>query len=286
MSESIQLCASQLQGIALPVNRRDFVDRANLSDLLRLMRANEAITPLSDTQPVALRQVRVGAVLHHEGADAEVLNFVRVGMFKTFTTAEDGYEQVLGFAGRGEVLGFDAIGNARHPTAAVALEDSSVYALRVPEVFALCQRMPAFDRALHLAASCQLARRGELADVMARGRRRSAAGALPRAPGRPHARTRPVAEPLRAAHDAARHRQPSRRGARNGESLVHRAGVMGLPAGEHPRSRHPRHGRPEGVFAQHPGRDRRGPRARAQRGALVAPPGLVCAARGTGVLKG
>ena len=167
MSESIQLSANQLQGISLPVNRRDFVDRATLSDLLRLMCADEAITPQSDTQPVALRQVRAGAVLFHEGADAEVLNFVRVGMFKTFTTAEDGYEQVLGFAGRGEVLGFDAIGSARHPTAAVALEDSSVYALRMPEVFALCQRLPAFDRALHLAASCQLARRGELADVMA-----------------------------------------------------------------------------------------------------------------------
>lgn len=167
MNESIEFSAEHLQGITLPVNRREVVDRANLSDLLRLMRADEAVTPLSDAQPMALRQVRAGAVLYHEGAAAEVLNFVRVGMFKSFTTAEDGYEQVLGFSGRGEVLGFDAIGTARYPTAAVALEDSSVYAVRMPEVFSLCQRVPAFDRALHLAASCQLARRGELADVMA-----------------------------------------------------------------------------------------------------------------------
>ena len=136
-------------------------------DLLRLMGARadalDAVPPLS----VTWQRLHAGATLHHEGAVADAIHFVRAGSFKIFRTAEDGYEQVLGFAVRGEVLGFEALAHGTHPSAAVALEESSVYSLPLNEFHALGQRLPQLDQLVHLAVSSALMRRGEVAEVMA-----------------------------------------------------------------------------------------------------------------------
>ncbi len=154
-------------------------ERSNLADLLRLLddaqdaNACVAAHPISiDAHVLAevvvpLRRLHAGEMLFHEGARVESIYFVRAGTFKAFRTAEDGYEQVLGFSGRAEVLGFDALCMNHHPNAAVALEDASVYSVQVRDMYTLGQRLPALDRVVHLAASRALARRGELADVMA-----------------------------------------------------------------------------------------------------------------------
>lgn len=138
-----------------------------LPELLRLMDADGDVTALGHDYAVAMRQLHAGTALFHEGAAVEAIYFVSVGTFKCFATAEDGYEQVLGFAGRAEVLGLDALCGGRHPTAAMALEDARVFVLPLRDVFMLGSRVPALDRALHLAASRQLAQRAEIADVMA-----------------------------------------------------------------------------------------------------------------------
>ena len=117
--------------------------------------------------PVSVRRLHAGDTLFHEGAGAEAMHFVRAGTFKIFRTAEDGYEQVLGFAGRGEVMGFDAISAGTHPTAAIALEDSSVFVVSLCDFFSLGQRISALDTLVHRAVSGALANRAELADVMA-----------------------------------------------------------------------------------------------------------------------
>jgi CRP/FNR family transcriptional regulator len=141
--------------------------RATVVDLLGLMGAPAdalgTVTPLS----VAWHRLHAGATLYHEGAVAEAIYFVHAGAFKIFRTAEDGYEQVLGFASRAEVLGFEAVAHGTHPSAAVAMEESSVYGLPLGEFFALGQRLPALDLLVHRAVSSALARRGELAEVMA-----------------------------------------------------------------------------------------------------------------------
>jgi CRP/FNR family transcriptional regulator, anaerobic regulatory protein len=152
---------------ALPLQYRGVTESNNLSALLRLLGAQDGATPGTDAQPVALRQVRAGAMLFYEGGLAESLGFIRTGSFKLFKTAEDGYQQVVGFAERGEVLGHDALCSGHHPAAAQALEDAWLYSVRVADLFNWCHDVPAFDRALHLATSRQLARRSELADVMA-----------------------------------------------------------------------------------------------------------------------
>jgi len=142
-------------------------DRRCLSDLMRLMGAGaESINAAADV-PLPVRRLHPGEALYHEGAPADAVYFVRAGTFKTFCTAEDGYEQVLGFAGRAEVLGFDAVCMDRHPTAAVALEESSVYVVLVRDIFALGRRIPGLDRVVAISVSRALTYRGELADVMA-----------------------------------------------------------------------------------------------------------------------
>lgn len=142
-------------------------DRGGMGDLLRMLGANLSELRGVESMPVTLRRLQAGDTLFHEGASAEAMYFVRSGTFKIVRTAEDGYEQVLGFVGRAEVLGFDAVCTESHPTAAVALEDSSVFAVRLRDFFPLGQRITALDTLVHRAASSALAARGELADVMA-----------------------------------------------------------------------------------------------------------------------
>jgi CRP/FNR family transcriptional regulator len=142
-------------------------ERGGLSELLCMLGANSSEVRSVDTLPVLVRTLHAGETLFHEGATASAMHFVRAGTFKIFRTAEDGYEQVLGFAGRAEVIGFDAISDGIHPSAAVALEDSSVFAMPLRDFFSLGQRIAALDTLVHRAASSALAHRAELADIMA-----------------------------------------------------------------------------------------------------------------------
>jgi CRP/FNR family transcriptional regulator len=141
--------------------------RNTVSDLLRLMGSDDVDSQHAASVPVPMRRLRAGETLFHEGGRAESIYFVRSGTFKIFHTAADGYEQVLGFVGRTEVLGFDAVSTNGHPTEAVALEDSSVYVLPMCDLFALAERCRALGRVVHLSVSDALARQCELADVMA-----------------------------------------------------------------------------------------------------------------------
>jgi CRP/FNR family transcriptional regulator len=92
-----------------------------------------------------MRRLHAGATLYHDGAAADSI-YGACRYFKTYRTAEDGYEQVLGLARRAEVLGSTPSAWEHHPTAAVALEDSSVFVLPVQDVFTLGHRLPALDR--------------------------------------------------------------------------------------------------------------------------------------------
>ncbi len=142
-------------------------DSGRLVDLLRLMGGGpKDAEPVPDL-PVPLRRLRGGDTLFNEGGRADVIHLVRAGTFKIFRTAEDGYEQVLGFSSRAEVLGFDAICLGQHPTGCIALEDSSVYAVLVSDILDNSRRIPALDRVLMLAISRALKQRVDQADVMA-----------------------------------------------------------------------------------------------------------------------
>ncbi|MDM7941365.1 MAG: Crp/Fnr family transcriptional regulator [Hydrogenophaga sp.] len=143
--------------------------RSTLADLLRLLGNDPTATShqAASQIPVGLRRVAAGDHLVHMGAPSDTLYFVSTGTFKIFRTDEDGYEQVLAFAGRREVLAFDALCMETHPTAVTALEDSTVYVIRKSELPALSRAEPAFERELQRAGSRALTRTNDLVDVMA-----------------------------------------------------------------------------------------------------------------------
>ena len=141
-------------------------DSSPLSDLLRLMGCGHDLTPDEAAISIPKWQVRSGAALLLEGARASHLYIVRTGTFKCIKTAEDGYEQVLAFAGQGDVIAFEAICGEAQRMGAVALENSIVYALPVREIFSWRRLSPQFDHVLQVALSHQLIRAGQMTELM------------------------------------------------------------------------------------------------------------------------
>lgn len=135
--------------------------------LLGLLGAHSIDTERSCALAVSLRRLSPRATLFHEGAPADAIYIVRTGTLKCYRTDADGGEQVLGFARRGDVLGYGAVSLGRYTSAAGALEPSSVGVVPLAELFTWLQRVPALDRALHQALSMQLAGFEELAGVRA-----------------------------------------------------------------------------------------------------------------------
>lgn len=162
------------QSVALGENRAHANPRCRVTpisvpgsvhDLLRMLGIESDAMAMAC--PLAMWRVRSGATLFHEGAHAESIFFVRSGTFKCLKTSEDGYEQVLGFVGQAEVLGFEGLCGERESVSAVALEDSSVFAVPLRELDTLRQTYPGLDHGLQLAVSSLLVRAGELAEMMA-----------------------------------------------------------------------------------------------------------------------
>jgi len=112
--------------------------------------------------PFALVRVPQDAMLVHEGAVARCMYLVQAGSFKTVRTGEDGYEQVLDFVGRHDVLGCDGLANGHHASGAVALEESWVYALPLADIRRLARQRPEFNERWQATMAAQIAHAGEL----------------------------------------------------------------------------------------------------------------------------
>ncbi len=164
---------AEIDNIARPVSFAPWLvpsrtgTHSRLADLLALMQGDATGEFEAAKVPVAMRKLHQGDMLFHEGAPADAVYFVLAGMFKTFRTAEDGYEQVLDFTGRAELLGFDGFYSGEHPTGAMALAEARVYVVATNGLEALGRRVPAFHVVVDRAVSQALARRSEHADLMA-----------------------------------------------------------------------------------------------------------------------
>lgn len=158
-----QVLAARSIGSALP--RIDA--QCTASDLLSWMGAGDDCTTQSSAVHFPTRRLRAGATLVHEGAAFESLYFVGVGTIKCFQTDEEGYEQALGFAMRGDVVGFDAVCQSHHPTAALALEDSIVAVVPFRDLIRIGHSLPALERVWHEATSRELLRHNGTMHVMA-----------------------------------------------------------------------------------------------------------------------
>lgn len=117
--------------------------------------------------PFALMRVAADAPLVHEGAPARCVYLVQAGSFKTVRTGVDGYEQVLDFVGRHDVIGCDGLADGHHASGAVALEESWVYALPIADIRRLAQQQPGFNERWQATMAAQIAHAGELARLIA-----------------------------------------------------------------------------------------------------------------------
>jgi CRP/FNR family transcriptional regulator, anaerobic regulatory protein len=117
--------------------------------------------------PQPMRQrVAAGESLTHEGARTQHIFVVQAGTFKVIKTAMDGYDHVLSFALRGDVIGYDGLATGHFASTAVALEDSVVLAVPLAQLDAMRHSDTDLDHALQTALSRQLAHAIELAELM------------------------------------------------------------------------------------------------------------------------
>lgn len=88
------------------------------------------------------RPIQKGKTIFQHGEKMSSLYAIRTGSFKTFTTNEEGEEQITGFHLAGDLLGFNAIANSEHPSFAQALETSMVCEIPYDALDSLSNALP------------------------------------------------------------------------------------------------------------------------------------------------
>jgi CRP/FNR family transcriptional regulator, anaerobic regulatory protein len=149
-----------------PGGRTASAGHCTASDMLRWAGLPALADAATDALPLALKRVLADRRLVHEGQPFEQLHVVAAGSFKCVQTDVEGYEQVLGFAVHGDVLGLDALGHPTHRSGAIALEDASVVVLPIHELKALSRELPALAAFLEHAAGVEIQRRAETQYLM------------------------------------------------------------------------------------------------------------------------
>ena len=109
-------------------------DKSALSELHVLV---EHIGPFSE-----------GEHIFREGDEFTAIAAVRAGTVKTYVLDTAGNEQVLGFFLPGEVIGLNAIHQARYPCNAVALDTVMLCRFSFPKMALLATRMPGLQSQL------------------------------------------------------------------------------------------------------------------------------------------
>ncbi len=83
-----------------------------------------------------------GQYLFRQGDRLNSVYLVKTGSVKSYLTAADGTEQVVGFYLAGDLLGLDAVEQTMHGCSAVTLEHTSLCELPFPRMEQLCSRYP------------------------------------------------------------------------------------------------------------------------------------------------
>ena len=140
--------------------------RCTASELLRWAGLGSWAGAETDALTFSMRRVATGSTLLAEGQPLANLFVVAAGSFKCVQVDREGYEQVLGFALHGDLLGLDALADQRHPSGIVALEDSAVAVLPLTDLLDASHRLPAMERLLLHAAGAELLHRGDTQYLM------------------------------------------------------------------------------------------------------------------------
>ncbi len=94
------------------------------------------------------RLVKKGDPIFSQGEKSGCIFAVRSSSVKSFTTARNGEEQILGFHLPGELLGLDGLDNQIHSCSGIALDTSTICELPIDELNVLCVKMPGLQQQL------------------------------------------------------------------------------------------------------------------------------------------
>ena len=86
--------------------------------------------------------------IFNQGEKSGCIYAVRSGSVKTYTTAKNGEEQVLGFHLPGEILGLDGLDNQIHSCSGIALDTATICELPIDELNVLCVKIPGLQQQL------------------------------------------------------------------------------------------------------------------------------------------
>ncbi len=141
--------------------------RETCADLVRLTGVSVAdAQAVASKIPVMVRRVAEQTPLFVQGSPPDALYVARHGHFKLVHTDREGYEQVLDFADRLDLLGGDVLAGTPHAWSAVALEDSSAWVLPLSDLRVLRRDVPGFEEAFERSLAVQLLHAGDLAELM------------------------------------------------------------------------------------------------------------------------
>ena len=96
------------------------------------------------TEKISNKNIKI----FNQGDSSGSIFAVKSGSIKTFTTARNGDEQILGFHLPGELIGLDGLDNMIHSCSAATLEPTSVCELPIKDLNILCVKMPGLQRQL------------------------------------------------------------------------------------------------------------------------------------------
>ncbi|MCG3188989.1 MAG: hypothetical protein LKCHEGNO_01232 [Burkholderiaceae bacterium] len=150
-----------------PLEMPEPTARMPLASLVELLGGQPDAASLSMPDVLSVHRLPRGTTLTHEGGRAAFVYVVQAGSLKYYRSSEDGYENVIGFAWKRDVIGLESLASGSYAFSAVALEDSRAVMLPLRELAELRRRVPALDAALHKRVAHQLVHAGELAEVMA-----------------------------------------------------------------------------------------------------------------------
>lgn len=150
--------ADSTTGAGPSVENAPLEHRCSLSRLLRSFAGEGAAASVLEDRYFPVRRVPGGTALVHEEGTFRNLFFVQSGTFKFARCDEEGYEQVLGFAVRGDMIGMDGIATGRYTTSVIALEDSGAAVVAFSELRCLEADVPAMQSFLHRCASREVRR--------------------------------------------------------------------------------------------------------------------------------
>ena len=129
--------------------------------------ANEDLTTLDEVIKKR-RLLHKGDILFSQGEKSGCIYAVRSGSVKTYTTAKDGEEQVLGFHLPGELLGLDGLDNKIHSCSGVALDTTTICELPIDDLNVLCVKIPGLQQQLLNLISNEIAKDHTMLLLLAR----------------------------------------------------------------------------------------------------------------------